>query len=892
MNSSGIKRGLATTAVSALAVAGIPFIATSANAAAGDEIQSIAYKGPVRDGGSLGGLVVLKTKNLTAAEITLVASDLNVATPVNNPNQTVSIVSKTLIADGATNEFGGADGFDEIHVMVAVDTPQPGQTASFALYGEDGGTAGVQANEARIPVELTTAGAPASVTISPATQTTGESVPSGNYTLTIRDAGGNTTQLTGAAPGGEDLDIASAPAGVVISNPQIDADEAPRGTATFTATSATKGLFTINVTGDAVDGPSGVSGSAQLDVIGAATGITAGEIDIVTGKDDWNGFGGKAFGSTTNVRADQRSITINVNSPANKNTVVRVTATGTGVTFDNGAGSKSYPVTLDGNGVGSITVTPDAASIAAGDSIAFTSPSFAGGGTITTAFVNRAFVLTESANNYISAFGGTVSPTVTVTDQFGDPYTGVFVTVQRTGGVNADAAESPRKAVDANGQVSFDLTDTKATAASKASDTLTFRVYPGELGAVLAENNNDAKPVITYTADGKGADFSITGDSVSPTGAAYDPNAVSALPLTDTNASVATEWIDLAIVGGNTGAPVTVSVDGDALVLTGSETRLAQGAASKTGKVGDNFDIIGTKAGLITVTVTTGGITKTGQFSVRTASQATPFVAAAAVATARNVDVSGPTAAAGGSVVEFVATFTDAFGNPVRGIDPNAAPAQFSTLLLGPATLKGNSGASNADGQITFTVELDQDAANDVTFQVTGATTTGQFGAAADRLDDQDTSNTGPGLTASKNVDSAVITDVVDIAELEQAVADAEEALEDAEQALAAAQGNLDVAATELAVAQANVDTLQAKKVELRKKLNKAKANDNKQKAKTTRKKLRNVKLNLRAAQDQVTIATAKVTAAQGIVDDRTQDVADAQADLDEAEQNLEDAQN
>eukprot|EP01032_Pedospumella_encystans_P028555 gene28555-32250_t len=32
MNSSGIKRGLATTAITALAVTGIPFIATSANA--------------------------------------------------------------------------------------------------------------------------------------------------------------------------------------------------------------------------------------------------------------------------------------------------------------------------------------------------------------------------------------------------------------------------------------------------------------------------------------------------------------------------------------------------------------------------------------------------------------------------------------------------------------------------------------------------------------------------------------------------------------------------------------------------------------------------------------------------------------------------------------------
>ena len=41
MISSGMKRGLAATAVSALAVAGLPFLASSADAAAGDQMQAM-----------------------------------------------------------------------------------------------------------------------------------------------------------------------------------------------------------------------------------------------------------------------------------------------------------------------------------------------------------------------------------------------------------------------------------------------------------------------------------------------------------------------------------------------------------------------------------------------------------------------------------------------------------------------------------------------------------------------------------------------------------------------------------------------------------------------------------------------------------------------------------
>ena len=67
MISSGIKRGLAASAVSALAVAGLPLLASSASAAAGDSI-AVAWVGPVLNGGTMGGVVVLKTKGVSQAE--------------------------------------------------------------------------------------------------------------------------------------------------------------------------------------------------------------------------------------------------------------------------------------------------------------------------------------------------------------------------------------------------------------------------------------------------------------------------------------------------------------------------------------------------------------------------------------------------------------------------------------------------------------------------------------------------------------------------------------------------------------------------------------------------------------------------------------------------------
>lgn len=873
MNSSGIKRGLATTAVSALAVAGIPFIATSASAVPGDSIV-LASAGPVRNAGTVGGQFVFKTKGVAAADLEVASPDFTQGP--NTPNQTVAIVGvPTLVANGAPGDSDPNDGLDEITAFISVT----GANYNFGVYEDEANPGVVDAGEARTTVTGSTTGAPTSITVSPTLQSAPVNTNSGEYTVTIRDAANNVTQLSGA----EVINIAKATGlgTMAFTDAQLDTADLADGTSPFRAQADIADLYTIGLTG--VGGAvAGRTGSASLDVSGdVAQNIAVGDVDVVTGADTFNGFGnpGDATPNTYSLRPDQSSVTINVRNQT-PGEVVILNVAGGGVTFG-GATSTQVRATVAANGTASLTFAVDAASIQNNDTITV-SGSLAANlvGTFAAPAVS---VVDADATTYISSFGGTVSPVVSVTDQYGNPVSGVFVTYDLNGGANA-GAESARVQVGSDGKVTFNITDTKATAANNATDSIVFRVYAGQFDAAPLVVDNGSQ--IRYTANGQGADFLLTVDGQTPGGAAYNPVIK---PLTDTTADDAGDSTDedatLAIVGGTPNASVTVTADNGGLVLKNGQTRLSQAAASQTGEVGvDTFEIVGTEAGTVNVTVTSGGKTQTGTVTVQPLAQGTLLEQAASPATARNIAVSGPESVVAGDVVEFTAVITDAFGNPVR----NFAAGNVNTLLTGPAVLQGNSGPSNADGEIVYTVELNQDARNPITFRVTG--TTQDFGAAADRLTAASTTNDGTGLTASVNVASAS-AEVVNLDELEQAVADAEQALADAEAALASATADLDVAQTELAVAQANVDALKERRADLRQKLNKAKRNDNMQKAKTTRKKLRAVKRDLRAANDAVTIATAKVAAeqvsvdsAQDAVDQAEENLAEAQADLDEAQ--------
>jgi hypothetical protein len=909
MNSSGIKRGLATTAVSALAIAGLPLFASSASAVNGDVI-TVASVGPARDGGELGSLIVLETKGLTQTEVNTALGD----GPVGTEDSSLKVIAQDLTSDPTTalqtigqvefvsfvadaddaSKFGKNDGFDEVTVRVTVDTRTTGDIAKFAIYADDNDDNDVDSSEAATNVEVQTSGAPASLAATPTFQSAPVGADSGDYVVTLQDSAGRTTQLTGTEV--IEFDQLSGPAGGTADftpdGPITAAGVGNDGKFSFVASGNVAGLYRLQPGAFSAAGAATPLASTivNLDVNGATAdndSIDAEEINLVTGADDRDGFGKTT--DAAQVRTDQTSITFQIDDARvqtagagtpdtaddvfvdQANRVVSLTATSAEVTFG-GQTSQTQTVTLNAQGQGSVTFTVDAASIADGDSFTVD------GASLVSPFVvnyEAAEVADGDADQttYLSAFDGTVNPVFTVVDQYGNPVQGVFVSYELDGGANDTAgAESARVETNEAGQATFSITDEDASATNRLADTIIFRVYDGRISTNELTAASDSGSKIEYSADGQGADFLLTVDGQTPGSLAYDPTIV---PLTDGIGESNAERGTLNIVGGTTGAAATVTVDGGARILA-NNNELDDATTSKTGLVGDTYQIVGTTEGVVNVTVTSGGKTQTATLTVEAPENN--------AATARNIELEGPEGGVAGDVVEFTATITDAFGNPVTGFDDNNIDAR----ITGPGNDQGASGDSDVNGEITYSVEITQGASNPVTLRLEadGA----QFGADANELTDATPATAAPGLTASVDTASATV-EVVDIEALEQALADAQAVLADRQAELAAASADLDVAQAQLAIAQAEVDRLQERKQNLRQKLNKAKRNDNMQKAKTTRKKLRAVKRQLNDARDAVVVAQTRVDGQQTVVDLREQAVtaaeeavAQAQADLDEAQ--------
>ncbi len=868
MNSSGIKRGLATTAVSALAVAGIPFIATSASASATE--LTVASVGPVRDGNSAGGTVVFSVpENTTVTEATLklIRSDLTgTAGNQNTPNQNVSIVAGSFLATPEGDEaFGSKTATDEFSVRIAVDTNPTGATANFAAFIDSGATTDqVDASELRTQVAITTAGAPTQVVISPDTNTTATNTASPDYTATIRDAEGRLTQ-TVTGEGFAITGTGGAVATPAALTPALLAD----GSEKFTAQSLTGGTKTLTIAGTGTV-PASVSDTATLVVLEQAT-ITPDEFDLVTGADTYEK--GEAFGGSYAVRVDQDTITFDFASkdttvpadgPDDAGKVILLTlSSATGLRFD-GETTRTYSVVLGADGKGSLSVKPTGIN----DASSFTFAATNSGINSTTVDFDRAgegATVAATPAVYVSKIGSPTTVTVKATDKFGNAVTAP-TQVSITRGARNGGTETARQTVGTDGTATFTLPDAGTTA---AAENFGVNVYDDQFDAVATAGTGGT---INYTADGLGADFNVGGITAN----AADTKIT---PLYD-SAAGAGDSVTVNVTGATSGTPATISVDNGALVLRTGETNLTQGAASDTITLaGGNgsFQVVGTKLGVVNVTIENAGRTEVYKLTVTREA----LSAAQIAATARNVELDGPAKATAGDVATYVATVTDAFGNTVAGVD--AARLDFS--VSGPANLQNEEAATDSNGELEQTVLLTDNANSDITVKVSG--NGAQFGKAANSLT---VANDAPGLSASVSTDS-VTTEVVNLAQLQQDVEDAQAALDEAQANLEIAQGNLDVAQAELAVAQAKVDTAAAKVATLENKLDKAKDAGKKAKVKKLRKALKNAKAALAAAQDELTIATAKVAAAQTVVDRRQDQVDAAQADLDEAEAALEAAQ-
>lgn len=741
MNSSGIKRGLAFSAVSALAVAGIPALASSANAAVGDSF-TVTYTGPALNGGGEGALVILRAKDgqITPADVDVTGASSAADGSEDTADQTVDIVGvPTVVQDSADAAY------EFIHVRVGVTTTNPGDTASFRIFEDDAPANDIlDAGEARQAMSISTAGPLAAIDISPLSQSTPQGVESGAYTVTLKDSAGRTTQLEAGdglslSPDAPVL-VSETGSDTAIDDGTITSDEIVRGTDKFTAdpNGAAVGSYDIVVADTATPA---ITKTATLNVTPTAV-LSNADIDVVTGADSSDGAPAQ---DPTYVRVDQSSVRLDIASAdaADKNANVTFTVTGNGLTFG-GEATTTVTTTLDANGVGSVTITPDAGTVQEGDGFAVD-----GSGIVDLDFVfQRSAVSADSVDAPSLVYTQVDTPTsvtVTVTDQFGIPVQGAQVSAASAGtGVNDT---EPRQTTNASGQTTFTFPAGDTQVGDQ--DTITYTVYQDAATPDVDGITASETTTVKYTADGKGPDYQITLDTLNTEGSTYTPDDVSVIPLTDAvgdDDGGSDETAALTIANGEAGAPVTVSVDNGALILDGT-TSLADAKSSVTGVVGDTFQIVGTTSGIVTVTTTSGSRTETAQLTVAAQDD---------TSTARNVGVSGPAEVEHGTTqIPFVAVVTDAFGNPVPGV----LVTDLNIQVTGPAQFQDSDVATDANGQITLNVRVDADAEGPVTIKVTGIpAATNQFGAAADRLQASSGTDNAKGLTASSNVGTATTT--------------------------------------------------------------------------------------------------------------------------------------
>lgn len=866
MNSSGIKRGLAASAVAALAVAGLPLLASSASATSGDSL-SVGNVGPVRNANAAGGSVIIKSNSATIdpAKVGVTPADFS-GTPnliagspdLASPAFDVDLISFTLL-DGDSVTAGiqkFADGFYHYDAVTAV-TLGTATKATFGLVEDADASGAVNASDPKTVVEITPTGAPASVDVSPASQTTATTVQSPDYTVTVKDAAGNVTQVKA----GESFAVTSPQDAVATGT--LDDTTLNDGVATFTATAPTAGTKTLNVAG-AGGIAATVADSATLNVIAQAT-IVENEFDIATGADTWSSsstFGGAG----TQIRVDQSTVTFNFVSkdgadadsiPDDANKVVLLTLNSGTLKFDGKTAPQTYAVVLDADGKGSLTVSPNG--IVDGSAFTFAAPGSAIASTTVTFARAAASAVSSDAAVYVTKIGSPTDVTVTVKDQFGNPIGApaqVSITRNPVAPRTANAGTTSRVTVDATGKATISLPDAGTTA---GSETLDVNLYDDQFDPAATTTVGVAR--IDYTVDGLGADYSVTG-------ATSDPAATVVSPVYDATATPGTDAVTVGITGGTFDAPAKVSVDNGALILSGGDTTLDKGVASKTitlnGAGAGSVDVIGTKTGVVTVTIESAGRTKTVKLTIKQ-----PAVGAALTATARNVELAGPEKANAGGVATFTATVTDAFGNPVEGVSVN----ELSFQVSGPANLQSTDAATNGAGELQANVILTDNANSSVSVKVTGVPSVAtQFGKAVNTFA---VANDAPGLSASDNTDTVTVTNVVNIAELQAAVDAAQEKVDNAQDALDTARGNLRIAKAERAVARQ--DVREAKR-DLRQ-------------AKRHHKGVKAARKALRQARGELRIANAKVEVAQAIVNRAIERLEAAQAELAAAQQALADAQ-
>ena len=551
---------------------------------------------------------------------------------------------------------------------------------------------------------FTTTGKPASMTLTPATQTT----PTGgvaNFALSLKDAAGNVTQ-----PGaGDTITLASSPAaGITLTNASYNATQLYKGAVDDTAITTAAGTYTVTATPLGNLPSQGVT--AQSTTIVASGTITDDTPALaVTVPTNALAVSTAVANAQTQVPGGSATITVRVTTSAANATVRLRASVAAGSVNGKAAGTFDYQdVTTGANKIGTANFVLGGNAVLNGQALTIqqvkadnTVPA-AGGAKLTVtqlAPVISADSITVSPDDSVVGKIGTPVPVKVLVedDSFGIPQAGWTIQAFRGATAAAPSTLLGSATTNAAGEATLDLSN----AAGIATGTVERYSFYATIGGSAVSVNNRVQ--VTWSTDGGVTSVGYNQNAGSPTTGITATTTVTKAPLVNVIGSVvggviptggpsaatftlSTGKDDTTVIGGYYSSLTGSSSPANAITYTApagvfvtDDTTTAtwkNGSSTITVSNGSTVYVYGTKTGVHDIVISSGGKSVTAKVKMR--NQA---------ADAYNIALSPKTQDAGpGEIGRATLRVTDIFGNPV---DTSTGGADVTIRATGQILLAG-----------------------------------------------------------------------------------------------------------------------------------------------------------------------------------------------------------
>jgi len=854
-----LKRRVALGAVAAVGAAGLVTIAAPAANAAAPAGTAISATGILRVGQAASGTTVIGYINASVAEATTnVTTDYLHAVLTAAPstyagtfkyNGSLNSGSDTVTATAYSSTLGANAGV--ITLSSATGSVVAG-TYNFLVWVNNVSSVEAAPSTGSIStlISVTAGGTPASFTLATASKTVAADTmtsSAASFSVTLKDAAGVQTLLganetivttssaamlrpatsSGTYDGSATTVYAGNTAGAslvqgVSGSLKVYAANANSGAATVTfsgagllaggqipAVNATLNTFEAIASPDVYvdDNQTGflfhsgtVGGSARTDTYLDGTTAMVGSTYTI------------ATGAVIYVSTAQKTLTLDVTKASSPGKVVvyALTAKDGSTALPAGVSAASGTLTLSSTSLTSYSVTSTGPVAGTGYAVVV------GDKAITVVYVAPAAAKIKMGPNYATAaaaqitaaVGTKVSPTATVTDQFGTAFSGALVTFSFVGSnVNRNQATGVTTIATAStgstGVATFDLTDA-STSTTNLKDVLTASaVWAGGSSTLQADPNYGGGGVGTYTTPTLGNLVinwtTATGSAASAVTVALNASGtVQKFSTSGANTTyVATALTPGILVGRRADYKATVTASTGAVIpfvpvswtISGG-TRNGYGTTSATTYTDANgvatLAVIASVTGTLKVTATSGtvsgsdstltvvnrnndGATACTILEVETATANSPGCSDARIITLDKTAYS----VTGGTLARVSATVKDRFGNAVSGETVNfalsGAAGRFAGGALTASALTNASGVAVADlapltaeaGTATLTASFANGDPIDETVALTLEDGAGTYPAAVKKASATVTLTAG---TASATTDAATTSKINDIA--------------------------------------------------------------------------------------------------------------------------------